>query len=456
MTGGDRQERVLAGKLDLLFRGHVAVPGNMLVALVVAVLLRQSHPIWFLVCWMIATVSVGIARLFLHRAFQKAASSQRCNSCWAVRFTIGTFASGMIWGTLCGSLIVWHSAASYVLLTFVCAGMTAGALATFAPYMPAYLAYATPFILPLSVVSLLSKDDVVAANGALVLLYFVVVTLICRYSSRFVNHTVKLQVDNEILRENLRSTRRERNRARTEKWSTLAQLSHELRTPLNAIMGFSEAMREEVMGPLGNRRYKEYASHIHTSGSRLLNLTNELMLLSQGESGTLTLREESVDVAEIIVALCAHKTEAAAKAGLHLSTRIADNLPHLNADRDKLRRMLRNLVDNAIKFSPAGGAITLAACCDKTGALVLSVQDTGIGIESDDIEQALQPFGRVATALTNNESGAGLGLPICQRLAELHGAKLAIASTRGEGTTVSISFPMERSLAIPQAIAAVA
>lgn len=457
MASTDRRERVLAGKLDLLFRGHVAIPGNMAVALVVAFLLRQSHPIWFLAIWYVATIAVGLARLYLHRAFLKADRIGRCNSCWATRFTIGTFGSGLVWGTLCASLILWHTTSSYVLLTFVAAGMTAGALATFAPYMPAYLAYAMPFTFPLAVASLLSKDDIIAGNGILILLYFVVITLTCHYSSRFVNRTVELQVDNEILREHLRHTRHERDHARKEKWSTLAQLSHELRTPLNAIMGFSEAMRDEVLGLLGNSRYKEYASHIHESGRKLLNLANELLLLSQGESGILSLKEESVDVGEIIAVLTRHESEAAAKAGLRLVTCLEDGLPHLKADHDKLRRMLRNLLDNAIKFSPAGGAITIAASTNLDGAVVLRVEDTGIGIEAEDVPRAMRPFGRVATALTNVGPGAGLGLPICQRIAERHGATLVITSTPGAGTAVTITFPPERSLpAATTAIAAVA
>jgi signal transduction histidine kinase len=455
MTGSDRQDRILAGKLDLLFRSHVTVFGNWAVALIVAFLLRQSHPEWFLLTWLAATAAVGMARLYLNRIFRRTDQSRRCNLCWARRFAVGTFASGVLWGTLCASLILWHTTASYVLLTFVCAGMTAGALATFAPYMPSYFAYAAPFILPLSVAHLVSRDDFVVGNGVLILLYFGVVTFTCRYLSRFVTRAVTLKVDNEILQENLAVTRRERDHARSEKWSALAQLSHELRTPLNAIMGFSEAMRDEVMGALGNRRYKDYAGHIHTSGRALLNLTDELLLLSQGENGTLSLKEDSVDVGEIITGLIAHKAEAAAKAGQRLVTSIEDGLPLLKADRDKLRRMLRNLLDNAIRYTPAGGAITLAAASSPDGGLLITVQDSGIGIDASDIDRALRPFGRISTALTNTGAGVGLGLPICQRLAELHGATLAITSTPSVGTAVTITFPPHRSLAVAK-IAAVA
>ena len=455
LKGEDREERILAGKLDLLFRGHIAVPGNMLAALVVAFLLRQSYPSRFLIAWLAATAFVGASRLLLHRAFRNASAERACHRCWAQRFTIGTFCSGALWGTLCGGLALWGTHRGFVLLSFVAGGMTAGALATFAPYMPAYLAYAAPFILPLSVASLLNPDEVIAGNGILILFYFAVVTLTCRYSSRFVNSTVELQVDNEILRGHLRSTRRERDRARTEKWSTLAQLSHELRTPLNAIMGFSEAMRDEVLGVLGNRRYKDYASHIHASGRQLLRLSDELMLISQGESGAMALKEEVVNTAELIASLVAQKSEAAEKAGLRLSHRIASALPCLKSDRDKCRTMLRHLLENALKFTPAGGQIAVVAIECPDGAVSIAVEDSGIGIEAADIPRALRPFGRVATALTHTVSGAGLGLPIAARIAELHGAKFSLHSTPGQGTRVVIVFPAERSLS-PKAGNAVA
>lgn len=449
MNSPSRQDQILAGKLDLLFRGHIAVPGNMAVALVVAFLLRDAVPAWFLVLWLAATAAVGLARLQLHRRFLAFDKEKDCTPCWAAWFSWGTFASGVLWGTMCASLAHWGTTDAYVLMTFVTAGMTAGALATFAPYMPAYLAYATPFTFSMAGASLLSQEHVIAGNGVLILLYFTVITVTCRYFNRFVNHTVELQVDNAILRGHLSRTRQERDRARKDKWSALAQLSHELRTPLNAIMGFSEAMRDEVLGALGNRRYKDYAAHIHASGSQLLTLTDELMLLSQSESGTITLKEEAVDIAALLTRLSENSQAAAAKAGLTLTLALPQTLPALKADRSKLRQVLRHLLDNAIKFTPAGGAVQIAVEVAANGALTLIVEDTGIGMEPQDIARALRPFGRIATPLTANAAGAGLGLPICLRLCEAHGASLTLQSKPGEGTRAAIGFPCEASLPRP-------
>lgn len=446
MMGPGRPEKILAGNLGLLFRGHIAVPINIIVAGSVAYLLRNSFPAWFLITWFTATVLVGIGRLLLHRAFMK--TKQQGTASWAIRFTIGTFASGAVWGTLCGTLAIWGTTDGYVLMTFVSAGMTAGSMATFSSYMPAYLAYATPFTLPLAVASLLSKNEVIVGNGVLIMLYFTVITLTCYYFNRFVNHTLELQVHNEILRENLHKTQRERDHARTEQWSALAQLSHELRTPLNAILGFSEAMRDGVLGELGNRRYKDYANHIHTSGHQLLTLASELLLLTEGESGTLTLNEEPIAIADIIRGLIAHKQPNADNAGLTLTADIAEALPQIKADPVKLRHMLDCLLDNAVKFTPSAGRIRLEAGITPEGGVAVAVEDNGIGMEAADIPRALRPFGRVATPLTANTSGAGLGLPICKRLADAHGATLVIESRPGEGTRVTITFPKERTLPV--------
>ncbi|WP_344185378.1 HAMP domain-containing sensor histidine kinase, partial [Microbacterium flavum] len=209
-------------------------------------------------------------------------------------------------------------------------------------------------------------------------------------------------------------------------------------------MGFSEAMREEVLGALGNRRYKDYASHIHASGRRLLTLADELMLISQGEAGSLSLREEPVDVGEMVSSLLAYKKTAAEKAGLTLASYIASGLPKLNADKAKLRQMLRHLVDNAIKFTPAGGSVSLAVVLDSEGGMEITVEDTGIGIDAKNLARVLRPFARVATPLTDNTGGAGLGLPIVARLAELHDAKLNMTSEPGQGTRARFlaSIPM--------------
>jgi signal transduction histidine kinase len=443
----ERADRILAEKLRLLYRGNFAVPVNIVIACTIAFLLRHSFPQPLLIAWLAATALVAGLRILLHRRFLRATASGRCNACWAHYFCIGSFASGLLWGGLALGLPASGDANQFIFLTLVAAGMTAGALTTIAAYLPAYLAYAGAFIVPLAVVSLMHPDHYIAATGGLMLLYLLVIGLAARNLSQAVSRTIEIRVDNEVLRNSLKQAHIERDEARTEKWSTLAQLSHELRTPLNAILGFSEAMREQIFGPLGNDRYRDYAAHIHSSGQHLLTLTVELLQLSQGEAGKLELNEIVVDLAAITRNCLDVMTPAAQEAELTLKNLVPTGLPLIRADETKIRQMLFYLVDNAIRFTPPHGEASIEASAAANGGIDLVVRDTGIGMKAEDIPLALQPFGRIASPLKHENEGMGLGLPISKRLAELHGAELAISSKPGKGTACTISFPASRCVA---------
>jgi signal transduction histidine kinase len=349
-----------------------------------------------------------------------------------------------MWGVLCLSLGVWGKADDFLLLTLVGAGMTAGALATVISYFPAYLAYAVPIAIPMALVSLAHPDKNIAANGVLILVYFAVVVLAARNSSRAINRSIALQVDLEETSRSLEKTRVERDTARKEKWSTLAQLSHELRTPLNAIMGFSEAMTGEYFGALGSPRYREYAANVLAGGKHLTRLVEELLELSRSESGQLELREVPVEL-DILIASCIDIMQAEADgAQITMTRHLARGLPLVRADKTKLRQMVLNLLSNAIKFTPAGGQVTASAFPAPGGGIAVVVQDTGIGMSDEEIAVALTPFGRVSSSVNDSTPGMGLGLPMVERLAQLHGAELAIASEPGFGTRCTIWFPAER------------
>lgn len=446
----DRADRILAGRLDLLFHTNATIAGNFAVSGVVAYLLWNTYPHSMLMAWLVATALVGAARYYFHHRFL---ADKKCTICSARRFALGTFASGLVWGTLCAGLALWGGRQEFLLMSVVAAGMTAGAMAAFSAYMPAYAGYAGAFTVPLAIAALSNGDPFIAGNGVLTLLYLAVISLTARHNGTVINRTIELQVDNRILQRSLTQTRIERDHAQVDKWSTMTQLSHELRTPLNAILGFSETMHQEFFGPLG-LRYKEYAGHIHESGRQLLKLTEELLELSRGESGGSELRETTINLRQLVHDLVRLSSPDAQKVGLTLSHEIAANLPMLRGDETKVRQMLLNLVDNAIKFTPPGGKVSVTAGYTTGHEIYLSVRDSGIGMEQADIPTALRPLGRLATALVRSTDGAGLGLPICKRLAELHGATLMVDSKPLVGTTCTIQFPPERSISAKEAAAA--
>jgi len=223
----------------------------------------------------------------------------------------------------------------------------------------------------------------------------------------------------------------------------LANMSHELRTPLNAIIGFSEVIQGQMMGPLGDHHYLEYARDIHNAGKHLLEIINDILDMSKIESGKFKLDAEWTDLGELVDGVLHMVRVRAHEAGLTLHAAVA-GLPSVFCERRVLRQVLLNLISNAIKFTPSGGRIDVAAKVTADGGIVVSVADTGIGMAPQDIPLALTPFGQVELTLSRAHGGVGLGLPLSQRLAELHGGRLHIDSIVGSGTTVSVTLPPER------------
>lgn len=239
--------------------------------------------------------------------------------------------------------------------------------------------------------------------------------------------------------------------ANASKSQFLANMSHELRTPLNAIIGFSELINNELFGPVGNDRYKEYVGDIYKSSSHLLSLINDILDLSKIEADRYELYEEELDVAEVI-ATCHHMIRhRASEAGVELSMVMDPHLPLLLADKRALRQMILNLVSNAVKFTPRGGYIELSACLEPDQRIALRVRDTGIGISQQDIPTALEPFRQIGKdSNIYSSEGTGLGLPLTNALARLHGATLVIESETNVGTTITIRMPYDRTVHINQ------
>jgi two-component system cell cycle sensor histidine kinase PleC len=226
----------------------------------------------------------------------------------------------------------------------------------------------------------------------------------------------------------------------------LATMSHELRTPLNAIMGFSEVMEKELLGPIGNETYRDYARNIYASGSHLLQIINEILDLSRIEAGRYDLHEEPfplVDIAEDCERLVKIRAEAK---GLQIIGEFAPDLPQVWADPRALRQICLNLLSNALKFTPKGGRITIRIAPTDDGGQLLSVRDTGPGIPKDEIPRVLQAFGQGSLAHEAAEGGTGLGLPIVRNLIGLHGGTFDLKSELRKGTEVLVTLPRQRVL----------
>jgi signal transduction histidine kinase len=224
----------------------------------------------------------------------------------------------------------------------------------------------------------------------------------------------------------------------------LANLSHELRTPLNAIIGFGEVMSKQILGPLNNDVYRDYATDIHASGSHLLRLIDDLLDLSRIEAGRIELQTEWIDIKDCLDGVVRMVEASARNKEIKLTLDASPRLPKLHADSQMLRQMVLNLLSNAIKFTPNGGTVAIRAEHSTGGGLDLEVEDTGIGIQANDIPKALEPFGQVEPVISRNNGGIGLGLSLVQSMTELHQGSMHIESKIGIGTTVTIRFPPSR------------
>jgi cell cycle sensor histidine kinase DivJ len=219
----------------------------------------------------------------------------------------------------------------------------------------------------------------------------------------------------------------------------LANMSHELRTPLNAIMGFSDIMRQRLFGPLGDR-YAEYAELIHESGTHLLELINDVLDMSKIEAERFELAIESFDARDAVQAVLRLMRGQADRAGVNLRGVLPIGPLPAEADRRALKQIALNLISNALKFTPRGGAVTVTVQGDGD-VLELVVADTGVGIAPDDLERLGRPFEQAGDA-EQRQAGSGLGLSLVRAFARLHNGEMSVESSMGEGTTVTVRMPV--------------
>src|SRR5690606_25539470 len=238
--------------------------------------------------------------------------------------------------------------------------------------------------------------------------------------------------------------RRHAGQANIAKSQFLATMSHELRTPLNAIIGFSEVLKSELLGPHAVVQYKEYAGDIHASGQHLLNLINERLDLSRIEAGKYDLNEEAISLVEISDD-CRRMLEIRARAkNIELHFEAGEAMPKIWGDERAVRQVVLNLLSNAIKFTPQTGKIALTVGRSADGGQFVSVVDNGPGIPEEEIETVLSSFGQGSLAQKTAEQGAGLGLPIVQRIMDLHQGRFDLFSKLRFGTEAIATFPRAR------------
>ena len=237
----------------------------------------------------------------------------------------------------------------------------------------------------------------------------------------------------------LELAKEEAERANAAKARFLAMMSHELRTPLNVILGFSELIRERSLGDSIDR-YTGYAADIHGSGAELLHVINQILDVAKIEAGHRKLTLQPVDLGRIVSGLARRHAEDASGRSLSVTVDIEEPLPSILADEGAIRHAIGNLLQNAIRFTPGGGRISLVVRPCDNGARIV-VKDTGCGIPPEALDRVVRPFEQVETTYRRRNRGLGLGLSLAFALVRLHGGELAITSEFGAGTAVTVTLP---------------
>lgn len=241
----------------------------------------------------------------------------------------------------------------------------------------------------------------------------------------------------------LEIARREAVAANEAKSRFLANMSHEFRTPLNAILGLAEMLKLQVLGPIGAPRYAEYAHDIYHSGKHLLGLVARILDMADAEAGRFETVREPFDAGQTLDACFDDMRDMAAKANVELALERCDAHCPVLGDAGKLREALTGILQNAVKFTPAGGRVDVSLV-RRPDSIVIQIADTGIGMRTEDIPRVTRPFHRLRGALDGQHQGAGLGLPYANAVIVVHDGKLSIESELHIGTTVEVMLPLMR------------
>jgi len=428
---------------------------SVTVAFVTVVILAAEVALKYALMWAALGIAAygirGIVVWFFLRTERPESPAARLERSrrWMRLYYPGAILLGIFWGGAPLLITISPTSAndgSAALILFIVAWMMAGGVMTHSARIEAVDAFIWPAAVLVSIAGLSLQEWPYKAIAALSLAYAAMLRLLSLRLNRASVAALRGQYEKATLADRLATAAAEVRQASRAKSEFLANMSHELRTPLNAIIGFSEIMAREILGPIGQARYRDYASDIQVSGKHLLGVINDILDLSRIEAGKMTLVDDEVNLADVIggcVHLLSHRVLAA---GLSVERQFNPETPLIRADEGRIRQIGFNLIANAIKFTPRGGSVWVSIGTNDAGEIVLSVADTGIGMRPEDIPIALTPFQQVQTGGARNHGGTGLGLPLTKTLVELHDGRLEISSALGQGTTVSVTFPRGRAV----------
>jgi len=369
---------------------------------------------------------------------------------WFTRFIAIQISISVAWGLM--PWLLWTSGdlLNHVFIATALVGALSWLVVSRASHMDMFLAGLVPIVALGALRFVFGGSWIDFGIAILIVLYAAQLFFDGRRLTFRLDEDSRLRFEVEDLARELEEARDEALRKRFEaetanasKTAFLANMSHELRTPLNAILGFSEIIAKECFGPAGSPRYKEYAGDIHSSGSHLLSLINDLLDVAKIEAGRMEIEPEPLDVARTLESALKIISVKARERRQELVIEVDPDVPQLYADERALKQILINLVSNAIKFTPEGGRIAVVASRARCGAFQLMVEDNGPGIPRDKLDKIFKPFSQVDNRYDRQGGGTGLGLALVRGLVELHNGRAWLESEQGSGARAYIVLPAQ-------------
>ncbi|HLU07293.1 MAG TPA: ATP-binding protein [Woeseiaceae bacterium] len=409
------------------------------------------YPSWLVILWVCSIfISQGI-QLALCGMFVRNDPRQTDVAEWGRRLAASEFLLGISWASVIYWFDIVDSDGGKVFLAALLLVVVSIRMVLASSFKLIVLAGTVPITFAIVLESFLRGDTLQWVMTLIVITSELTFLQLAGRLQETARHMLDLRAQKDALiaeleqaKSNSDAARRRAEEASAAKSRFLATMSHELRTPLNAILGFSEILKTEMLGAHAVAAYKEYAGDIHQSGEHLLKLINEILDLSRIEAGKFELREEPLSIAAV-GSECRRLLDLRARErGITLAEDYQSDLPMVLADERAIRQIWLNLISNAIKFTPAGGEVTLSAVRTASGSLKFAVRDTGPGIAPDEIPQVMSPFGQGSNSRDETQEGIGLGLPIVHGLAQLHDGVFELKSYPGEGTEASVELPASR------------
>jgi two-component system cell cycle sensor histidine kinase PleC len=429
------QAEIVAALYPKSFRIGTSILTSVVTGVVLAAIMRS----WLPLAWMAVALAICAIRTVDWWRYIKSPQAHTPSE-WARRFIVRFLPFGIWWGVSATVLLLSNDPLLMAVAVLAADAQGAGAVCSYPGHPPAALSFILPAMLIFAVIGVIHGGTIGYSICFVELTLIGNYVIIIREFYRSTIHGLIARHEKSELADHLAEAHLALKREGAAKSEFLAHMSHELRTPLNAIIGFSDVSRSEVFGPVQNAKYAEYQADIHGAALHLLDIVNDVLDIARIEAGGLTLQIDDTDPVEIAQFTARLIHQRALIKGLTLEIALDPALTGrvLRTDEIRLRQALINVLTNAVKFTPSGGAVRLSAGI--RDGVYFEVSDNGIGMSAEDLERALLPFVQVGRPMLAQD-GSGLGLPLSRQLVERLGGCFEITSSVGIGTTITITMP---------------